>query len=397
MNSITQNENEIFEVVHTSEGKSKNRAGKIYIETSIRGLIYRTSVYLNDFLIDAKEISCIDLSTLENAQSVFRDRYLSIHNSFEMQYFLDKVYARVLSDEGTYIEGDGQCVVNTYIFENIIKNEVIVDDYEVDVLETEIDSEIAIDKKAFKLKYMKLHNSFVKDNIYISKFPVNTFLNPILKKFPLYNKKPMYAFYLFLVTVLSVLWILSLVICGKALVKIVKKVGGKEASLVVRDMQKSMCIRSSKKDEKDERKNLLYENLYIDGYLILPQKLEFKKNNSIKTIYIKNSMDGDLIVKLNNRVIDNFSNPLITPDMVLNVISKQRSIVVKPGGIGSFEFKIENTFLQSSLVEEGTYTGRLIFEVVKVKYNTVKSIPVSFSFSVIKQPESKEPKKEKKE
>ena len=121
MDSIIQDKNKIFEVVHKSEGKSKNRTGKVYIETSVKGLIYRTNVYLNDFLIDAKEVSCIDLASLENGQSIFRDRYLATHNAFEIQYFLDKIYAKVLSDEGDYIEGDGKCSVNTYVFENIIK------------------------------------------------------------------------------------------------------------------------------------------------------------------------------------------------------------------------------------------------------------------------------------
>ncbi len=391
MESIQQ-EDSIFESVYKSDGKSKNKTGKISIETSTRGLVYRTNVYLNDFLIDAKEVSCIDLATLENGQSVFKDRYLATHSAFESQYFLDKIYIKVLSDEGNYSEGDGKCIVNTYVFENLVKNEVVVDDYEVDVAESEIEDKIVNDKKAFKLKYTKLHKDFVKDNIDIPKFPVNTFLNKTLKKFPLYDRNPMYAFYIFLATVMFVLWIISLVVCGRALPKIVKKIGGKEASLVVRDMQKSMCIRG-KKEVKSEKKELLHETLYKDGYLILPQKLVFSENRYIKTIHIKNTMDGDLIVKLNNKVIDKFDSPLVTPEMVINVLTP-KSVVIKPDGIGLFEFKIEDSFLQDSSVAEGSYTGRLVFDVTKVKYNKTENKSISFTFNVVKKDKPKENKSE---
>jgi len=383
---MDKNEN-IFEVIYTSSGKSKNKIGKIYIETSIKGLIYRTNVYLDGFLIDAKEVSCFDLSTLENSNIIFKERYLATHTAFEKQYFIEKVFVKVLSSEGNYVESDGKCVVNTYLFENIIKNEILVDDYEIDTIETEIESEISDDKKAFKLKYSKLHNDLVKENIIIPKFPVNTFLNPILKKFPLYKKNPMHSFYLLIITSSLILWILSFVICGKSFVKIVKKVGGKEASLVVKDIQKSFCIKNKKSAEED-KKELLVDTLYKDGYLIIPKKLDFGENRYIKTIYIKNTIDGDLIVKLNNKVIDNFENPLVTPEMIINVLTPT-NIVIKSGGIGQFEFKIENSYLKNYLIADGKYTGRLIFEIVKVNYGKIETKSVTFSFDVSKKEDTK--------
>ena len=377
-----QNEEIIFETVHTTQGPSKNRTGRIRIETSVKGLVYRTNVYLNDFLVDAKEVSCIDLSALENAQSSFRDRYLATHTAFEIQYFIEKIFAQVLITSGNYTDGEGECSVVTSVFENIIKSEVIVDDYEVDVIETEIEDEIANDKKAFKLKYSKIHKELVKDNIDIPKFPVNTFLNKTLKRFPLYDRNPMYAFYIFMATVFLVLWIISLIVCGKAMPKLVKGIAGKEAGLVVKDLQKSMCIRS-KKEDNTETKELIYDKLYKDGYLVLPQDIEFQDNNQIKTVYIKNTLDGDLIVKVNNKVIDNLNNNRITADMLIKILTP-KNIIIKAGEIGQYEFKIEKSFLKSSSMEEGTYTGRLILEVIKVRYNTIQIVPVNFSFKVIK-------------
>ena len=377
----------IFEVIHKSSSKSKNKTGKIYIETSVKGLIYRTNVYLDDFLIDAKEISCFDLATLENGQTIFKERYLATHTAFEKQYFIEKVFVKVLNDEGNYANSDGKCVVNTYIFENLIKNEILVDDYEIDVIETELESEIANDKKAFKLKYSKLHADLVRENIIVPKFPVNTFLNSTLKKFPLYKKNPMYAFYLFVLTVALVLWILSFVICGKSFAKIAKKVGGKEVGLVVKDMQKSLCVKD-KKSAEAEKKELLVDTLYKDGYLIIPQQLDFGENRYIKTVYIKNTVEGDLIVKLNNKVIDNFQNPLVTPEMIINVLTPT-NIVIKSGGIGQFEFRIESSYLQDYSIAEGQYTGRLIFEIVKVNYGKIETKSVAFTFNIAKKEEEK--------
>lgn len=377
----------IFEVIHKSSSKSKNKTGKIYIETSVKGLIYRTNVYLDDFLIDAKEISCFDLATLENGQTIFKERYLATHTAFEKQYFIEKVFVKVLNDEGNYANSDGKCVVNTYIFENLIKNEILVDDYEIDVIETELESEIANDKKAFKLKYSKLHADLVRENIIVPKFPVNTFLNPTLKKFPLYKKNPMHSFYLFVLTVALVLWILSFVICGKSFAKIAKKVGGKEVGLVVKDMQKSLCVKD-KKSAEAEKKELLVDTLYKDGYLIIPQQLDFGENRYIKTVYIKNTVEGDLIVKLNNKVIDNFQNPLVTPEMIINVLTPT-NIVIKSGGIGQFEFRIESSYLQDYSIAEGQYTGRLIFEIVKVNYGKIETKSVAFTFNIAKKEEEK--------
>ncbi len=372
----------IFETIHQSSGKSKNGGENIRIETSTRGFLYRSNVYLNDFLIDAKEVSCVDIALLENAQVLFKERYLSTHYTFEKQYFMEKVFTKVLSDKGRYIDGDGKCVVNTYIFENIVKNEVLVDDVEIDSVETELEGSIVNDKKIFKIKYTKLHKECIVENISIEKFPVNTFLNNTLKKFPRYEQNPMHAFYFFVATVVLVLWIISFIVCGRAMPKLAKKVGGREASLVVRDIQRSICIRGgSKKSQDKETKQLLHDKLYKQGYLAIPEKVEFKNNSEIKTLYIKNTLDGDLIVKINNKIIDNLDNALVTANMIIKVLSPQ-NIIVKPDGIGEYEFKIEKTFLTNGSLEEGVYTGRIILEVTKVKYNTVETMPISFSFRV---------------
>ena len=104
----------------------------------------------------------------------------------------------------------------------------------------------------------------------------------------------------------------------------------------------------------------------------------------IKTIYVKNTLDGDLIVTLNNKVIDNLASKVVTPEMLIRMLSPTR-IILKPGDIGSFEFKIEKSFLKSSEIVEGPYTGKLIFEVIKVRYNQTMLNGVAFSFNVTKE------------
>jgi len=376
----------IFEVVHKTEGKSRNKKSNVSIETAIKGLVYRTNVFLDGFLVDAKEMSCLDLATLENGPSVFKERYLATHKAFENQYFIEKIFTPVLDDKGAYKHGTAICEVNTYSFENIIRTEVLVEGSVVDELETEILPQIAIDKKAFKVQYTKQHDEFVFANIVIPKFPVNTFLNPILKKFYFYDKNPMHSFYLFLATVFFILWILSQIFCGKALPKIAKKLGGKEANLIVRDFQKSFCIRTNytKKDINNEKKELLSDKLYKDGYLVIPKKLKFKNINERKTFYIKNSIDGDIIVKVNNKIIDNLNSDIITAEMLINIISPKNQII-KPEGIATFEFKLETSFLKDKSIENGEYTGRLILEIIKVKYNKTELSKVEFSFNLIKE------------
>jgi len=395
MDNSTEN---IFEVVQKTEGKSRNKMGKIIVETATKGLIYRTHVYLDSFLIDAKEMSCLDLATLDNGPSVFRERYLATHQAFEQQYFVEKIFVPVLDDMGAYKHGTATSEVNTYTFENIIKTEVVVEGSIVDTLETEVIQQVADDKKAFKMQYIKQHDEFVRLNIVFPKFPVNTFLNPVLKKFYFYDKNPMHAFYLFLVTVAFVLWLLAQIMCGKALPKLAKSIGGKEANLIVRDLQKTMCIRTnySKKERTEEKKELLHDKLYKDGYLVVPQALTFENISERKTFYIKNSIDGDIIVKINNKIIDNLDTPLVSAEMLINVIS-QKSQIIKPEGIATFEFKIESSFLNSASIEEGEYTGRLILEIIKVKYNKIEVASVDFTFNVFKDNNKliKKPKEEK--
>ncbi len=377
------NSGDTFEVVHTTYGKSKNRKDDIKIETSVKGLIYRTEVYENGFLIDAKEVSCLDLSSVDGNEKIFKDRYLATHYDFEKHYFLEKVFKKVLSTEGKYINGEGKCVVNTYIFENVIKSEVLLDDVIIDTQEVEVDKKLLDEGKSFKTKYTKQHKDLVEENILVEKFPVNTFLNGILKKFPRYKQNPMHAFYFFVATVIIILWILSMVICGKAIPKIVKKVAGKEAGLVVKDMQKSLCIKEKKSEVQEEadKKETLYEQVYKNGYLFIPQKVIFKNNKEIKTIYIKNSIDGDLIVKVNNKIVDNLKSKLVTADMLIKILTP-KNIIIKPEEIGEYEFKIENSFLNSNALTDGTYTGRIVFEVIKVRYNTTQYVTVDFEFNV---------------
>ncbi|MEA3354641.1 MAG: hypothetical protein U9Q33_12590 [Campylobacterota bacterium] len=389
MNQETQ-EN-IFKVIHTTQGKSKDKTTKVLIETSRKDLLYRTEVYKEGHLIDAKEVSCQDLASAEDKEFVFRERYLAAHNKFEDLYLAQRVFVKVLSDEGEYVDDEeAQCSVATSVYENIVRHEVFLGAAEIDKIEETIDKDISANPKSFKAKYTQMHKEVVEKYIIIPKFPTNTFLNPILKKFPFYKTKPMYSLYMFLATVVFVLWVLSLVVCGKALKKIVVKVAGKEAGLVVKDLQKSMCVKGGE-DDKLNPEQLLDENdvvdLYGTKYVILPEKVSFKNTKEIKAVYFKNNLKSDLIVQLRERLITDFNNPLVTPDMIVNILSP-KIIHIKGNDIGYVEFKIEDEFLKEGSILGKQFKGNLVFDIINVREKKSEPIAIEFDFRSDEEPKT---------
>lgn len=380
-------DSEQFEIVKVTEGLSKNKSGRILIETSIKGLLYRSEVLLDGRLIDAKEVDCRDLSALADSNAIFEERYLSAHKSFEELYLAKKSFAKVLSDEGEYIDGEGYCLVNTYLADDIIKTEVLLDGVELDSNQFSVTKDILNDPKALKAKYLASHKNFVGKYIKVLKFPANTFLNPILKKFPLYKKNPLYSFYLFLAFVTLILWILSLILCGKAMKKIIVKVAGKEAGFVVKDLQKSMCSKAMMGEEENEtganaNKNDCNKSLIYRGdFQIMPENVTFKNTLEIRPIYIKNHLTNDLIVRLIKRDIVGVNDPTITGDMIVSIISPT-TLYVKPNEIGSFEFKLEDSFFKANILPTGEYSGNLVFEILGLKNNQTETMSLPFKFSI---------------
>lgn len=378
-------EENIFKVIQKTEGKAKNKIDKVSIETSVKGLMYRSEVYLDNHIIDAKEVNCQDLASAEDGNFVFRERYLATHRKFEDLYLAERIFVQVLADQGDYIEGEGTCTVNTSIFENIVRHEVFVDANEIDKIEEPIDKELAENSKAFKVKYKQLHQEVLAQYIKVPKFPTNTFLNPILKKYPFYDTRPMVSLLLFLLTVAFVLWLISLLVCGKAFPKIIKKVGGKEAALVVKDLQKSFCGKAAGPDPSVEPKQVLDESdvldLYGTKYVLLPKNLVFKKSQKIKAIYFKNNLMTDLIVSLRDRMIDDFSSPLATPDMVIKTLT-ETTLQVKGSDVGVFEFKIEEEFLKNTPDGRTTFTGNLVFDVIDVRAKQSDPVAVRFEYTL---------------
>jgi hypothetical protein len=374
----------IFKIVHKTNSIGKNKIDMVQIETSTKGLIYRTEVYIEDNLVDAKEVSCQDLATSEVNEIIFKKRYTATHEKYEELYFAPRVFIKVLEDEGLYLEDENEkCIISTSVYNNIVRHEVSVGLENIDKIEHTIEKDIANNKAAFTNKYKQLHQEVVDKYVKILKFPANTFLNPIIKKFPLYNKNPLYAFYLFLITVAFVLWIVSLILCGKALVKITKKVAGKEAGLVVKDLQKSMCIKSYLDKEKLKPEVVLEKEdvvaKYGSAYLILPEQIEFKSTKDIKSIYIKNNLQTGIIVKLRERLITDFENPLVTPDMIVNILTPL-TINIKAEGVGMYEFKIEEEFLKNSSLAGQSFKGNLVFDIIDIKEKTSKPQVVEFNF-----------------
>jgi len=383
-----------FTVVKETNAKSKNGLNEMHIETSIKGLIYRCEAYMDSHLVDAEEVNCSDISAVDRYEDIFEARYKVTHRKFVELYTKTKIYSKVLNVEGQYSDGEGDCRVTTSISDNTILCEAFLDNNKIDQIEEEVDKAQAQDKKVFKAKYTKAHKDFVSRYIEILKFPANTFLNPILKKLPMYKKSPMYALGFLIAIIVIVLWIISIIVCGKAMKKLVAGVAGKEAGMVVKDLQKSMCKKKKGGDgdeggddtglAKDSNGNLINKDgIVVSDFIVLPQKINFKDVSQVYPIYIKNNLLEDSLVTLKNRIILDFDDALVSPDMVVNILT-EHALHVKAGEVGMFEFKLENEFLKSATLEERSYHGMIILEATNIQTKVVQNITIDFDFIVEK-------------
>ena len=378
-----------FKIVKTTHAKSKNGASEISIETSVKGLIYRCEAYMDAHLIDAVEVNCSDISAVDRPEDIFEARYKVAHRKFVELYTRERLYSKVLSTEGAYIEGEGNCTVITSIVDNVYKCEAFLDGNQIDQEIEEIDKAQMTDPKVFKAKYTQAHKEFVAKYIVVLKFPANTFLNPVLKKFPMYKKSPMYALVFFLLTVMLVLWILSLVVCGKAMKKIITSVAGKEAGMVVKDLQKSMCKKGKDGSETtvvtaaDGTVTIVNKAKKVDDFIVLPQKVTFKEVNQVYPVYIKNSLSDDALIRLKSRTILDFQDALVSADMIVNILT-DKALHIKAGEMGMFEFKLENEFLQSATLEERKYEGSIVLEATNIQTKVSQNLNIGFEFVVEK-------------
>ena len=374
-----------FEVILTTKSKAKNNIGNVLIETSVKGLIYRSEVYLNDHLIDAVEVNCSDISTIDKYEDIFQARYSANHSKLEDKYTQERIYTRVTSTEGDYVDGEGMISIVTSISDKHYKVEVFLDSQSLDIHQEELPE---ADERVFKAKYTQAHKDLVSKYILVLKFPANTFINPVIKKFPMYKKSPMTAFVFFLATIAIFIWIVSIIICGKALKKIVTAVAGKQAGLVVKDLQKTLCKRSAAEADGDNvvlldaNGNLIKDSL-VPNYVVLPKDIKFKTDDRIYTVYIKNNMFEDTLIILRDRIIFNFENALVDANMVINVLNKE-AVHIKSGKVGQFEFKLESSFLQADSVEEISYNGSIILDATNLKTRKVSPLIIGFEFSVNK-------------
>lgn len=378
-----QIENNDFEVVLRSRAKAKNGTSPILIETSIHGLIYRTEVYMDEHIIDALEVNCSDISESESYLEIFKARYIATHNKFESNYTTEKIYAKMLTKDGEYLEGEGSISVITSISDRIYKVDVFLDSQKLDSEQREV---LDGDDKLFKAKYTQAHKDMIKKYILVPRFPANTFINPVIKKFPMYRKSPLTAFFFFLATVVFVLWLISIIACGKAMKKIVTSVAGKEAGLIVKDLQKTMCIKGSAGSlEYDENGKVVPPGQ--DLFVILPDNIKFENKNQIYPVYIKNNMASDILVIIKDRIINNFENAMVDPNMIIRVINKKEAVHIKSGDIGLFEFKLESSYLQPDSIEEISYDGNIILQANNLTTKEITPLTISFEFLVEKSSE----------
>ena len=387
-----------FDIVEKSSGESRNKNGTVVVETGTKGLIYRVEVFLNGSLLDAKEVDCKDLRSVASSEESFKQRYLNEHEQMCSKYFAPTTWKKLLRDEGDYKEG-GDCIITTYMGSKSYKTVVMIDGVELDVIEVQLDKSLQNDENILKAKYTRSHKDLVEKNFLVEKFPVNTFLNPLLKKLPFYKTSPMKSFYLFIVLTVFIMWIISLLVCGKAMKKIVKKTLGTEAALVYKDIQKVICVKDRalqelerkcknnprleecKKacDEGELPQSICQITSLQKAYEVTPDKLEITL--APKSIYISNNDVNELVFKLKERVVNNLEDPTITGDMIISVIGKTELIVKPKQSDKKFEFKLEDTFLSSGEINSGFYTGKLVFEVTGLtdEKDKILEIPIEFN------------------
>jgi hypothetical protein len=412
----SNNQHNGYTEVLKNSGNSKNNNGLIEVRTSIKGLIFKSVVYLNSQMIDAKEVDCKDLQSISDKDTIFKERFTASHNSYMDKYMAVKPFKKVLEDEGVSSD-DRHCIVLTYISEDTIKSIVQIDGIEIDKIELSVDEAIKNDEGLLKSKYTSEHKKLIEKHFKEEKFPTNTFLDPLLKKLPFYKKNPMHSFYLFLVLLAFVLWLVSLLICGKALPKIIKKVAGNEAKLVFMDIRKSMCgkckgdcckenpnmpecvldkcqklVDAGKFDQscKDACINGVMSGeicIKIDNiqgevlsksYTPTPSILKFN-GYGITPLFIKNNLSKDLVFKLREIQINDLSDPTITADMIITVVGMtDNSITAKKDD--KFEFKLEESVLKGGSLNSGTYKGKFIFDVTGAKDGEeVLELPFEFT------------------
>lgn len=401
VNNVNQSANggDGYSVVERDEGEGKSNLGQVVVETATKGLLYRCEVFANGALIDAKEINCKDLLSNESKDFVFKQRYLATHNTFKLQYMAEEFFKEVESDEGDFQDGEEHCKVVTFVSEDTIRTVVYLDGEEFESKELAIADNIKNKKNLIEKKYQVFHLDNVERYIDKEKFPVNTFLNPLLEKLPFYKKNPMYAFYFFIGIILVILLAIKMFFCSDFMVN--KKKGKKKFEYLTTyapycdDFKEKIvkgCNASFEGDWKLKSKVFTTKTCksacvdydFIDGatcdkwtqsiglvdggiktnpFTITPEgELELSQKK-ITTVYLKNNTPRTLRFKVVGRkIIDNPNSEIIM------FINDKTEVSLEPNEENKFEIRLESTYIGS--FSSGEYKGEILFAV----YNDDKSI-----------------------
>lgn len=379
--------------VKVDEGNSKNKDGHIIIRTSVKGFLYRSEIFKDNNLINAKEIDCKDLEVAANKEATFKERYLSTHNTFVFQYIARDFFKEALKDEGKFKDGDEYCTIITSYSENIIRSVILLDGDEFDTKEIPILDNMKNKSNLIKSKYTIFHNEIQARFLDTDKFPINTFLNPILEKLPFYKKNPMYAFYLFLFLVILGLVAIKIALCSDLMVnskkgkekfeymvdlapfcsKFVDKITKKctdasdahwqiKSKVFNKKTCKSVCsdyefIDSESCDKWNSSIDLVSSKLNISPYLITPSFTLELSDKKITTIYLKNNSENTLRIKVVQVSIDNNPN-----NEIIFFINDKTEISLSRDVEDIFELKLEGTYLKA--FKKGEYLGYLVFLII---------------------------------
>lgn len=372
-----------YREVLKNHGRSKRGQGDVTVVTKTTGLIFRVEAYLEGELINAKEVSCLDLNRSDNKEALFTERYKSAHEEYMLLYLAAPAYTEMYRDRDEVAEeGEGYVIV-TGMSENTFRTQAILNDAEVEAVETDIPDDLRDNEPALKAKALSQHKSLKEKYFTKLPFPANTPLRPLLKKMPYYAKSPMFALLELIVVTALVLWLVSILFCGKALPKILKGVAGKEAVLVYKDFQKMICIKARKEAAAEEAKAVEEKIQEAKGgpYRITPELVVFTQDAPLQRFYATNNQALDLTVRIKDVILDDFPDPTVTGDMLISVVGPlEHSLTAQKSG--GFDLKLETTFVKPEVLKPGEYKGRIIMDVFGVPDTPVVETAIAFQLKV---------------
>ena len=395
LNSSLKIDNDGFKVVDrcSKQGKFREGSGKALVRILVKGTKYKVQVVLEENKEIYREQEYYR-NTLEYSSQGFIDDYSDKFKEYCEIYLNSKyddseefVLCKAYPPEEFNHEYGGTCIIRTYFSSRKIRC-IVTNEKAKEIHREEIELIDGIDKnKQCKKLFLLTQKKYTVGK----KFPKNiAWLDNILKKFPLYGNKPIYSFWLFILSIIVgfilFLGLMGLLLEVKAKEKNAKKISGKEMQNSFFDKSKVwilnleepiFSIKETKcKETRDEKScnpycyhRIIGEEICKDtGYpwaigeiTIEHVNLVLSSIHSVATIPIPKGSSGEC----NNIVLD---NPLLptghTINGLLNILPQDNT-----GIYISLTTSMFNRLKENSSVEEYRGSVSCIIDDKTEKFN----------------------------